>query len=438
MNAATRTKSHDDRHHAPAPVKIGQRFRAIALFRQLGPGLVTGAADDDPSGIATYSQAGAQFGFALLWTMLLTYPLMTAVQLVSARIGRVTGKGLAQNMGEMLPGWLVTALVALLFAANTINIGADLAAMGDAAQLVVGRGGHFFTIGFALLSLTLQLFIPYRRYASVLKWLTLVLLAYVALVFIVRIDWAQAGRGLVIPSVDAHSLTTVVAILGTTISPYLYFWQSAQEVEEVEQDDAAEPLVDAPEQAPRELRRIDIDTFGGMAVSNLVALAIMLGTAATLHDAGKTNINTAADAARALQPIAGDFAFAVFSLGIIGTGLLAVPVLAGSAAYAIGESRGWKCGLDYKPWEAIGFYTIIGVATVLGIAIDWSPIDPIKALFWSAVINGVVAVPIMAVMMLLASRRDAMGRFTASPALLGVGWAATAVMGAAAAGMFLS
>lgn len=407
------------------------------LVKQLGPGLVTGAADDDPSGIATYSQGGAKFGFALLWTMLLTYPLMTAVQLVSARIGRVTGKGLAANMRDLLPGWLVTSLVAMLFIANTINIGADLAAMGDAAELIVGKGGHWFTVGFALVSLTLQLFIPYRRYSNILKWLTLVLLAYVALVFMVKVDWMQAARGFIIPSVTADSTTMIVAIFGTTISPFLFFWQSAQEVEEIGEQKGAKPLNTAPDQAPKEMRRIRIDTYGGMAVSTLVATAIMLGTAATLHASGKTEIGSAADAAQALQPVAGKFAFLIFSLGIIGTGLLAVPVLAGSAAYAIGESRGWKCGLNFKPWEARGFYAVIAAATLIGIAIDWSPLDPMKALFWSAVVNGVAAVPIMAVMMLLISRRDTMGAFTASFGLRLFGWAATLIMAAAAIAMFV-
>jgi len=409
-----------------------------SVVKQLGPGLITGAADDDPSGIATYSQAGAQFGFGLLWTMVLTFPLMTAIQLVSARIGRVTGRGLTANMAELLPGWLVTGLVVLLFAANTINIGANLAAMGAAAQLVIGGDvSRAFTIGFAVASLTAQLFVPYHRYAAILKWLTLVLLAYVALVFMVKVDWAAAGRGFVMPSVDRGSVTTIVAIFGTTISPYLFFWQSAQEVEEVDHDDEAEPLTEAPEQAPREFRRIDIDTFAGMAVSNLVAIAIIIGTAATLHASGKTDISTAADAAEALKPVAGQFAFLIFSLGIIGTGLLAVPVLAGSAAYAASEARGWKCGLEYKPWEARGFYAVIAAATLIGIAIDWLPIDPIKALFWSAVINGVVAVPIMAVMMIVAARHAAMGRFTASPMLMFFGWAATLVMAVAAVAMFI-
>jgi NRAMP (natural resistance-associated macrophage protein)-like metal ion transporter len=419
-------------------MKLRQRARSIALMKQLGPGLITGAADDDPSGIATYSQAGAQFGFGLLWTMILTYPLMTAVQLVSAQIGRVTDHGLAYNMGKVLPGWLVTGLVALLFIANTINIGADLAAMGSAAELVVGTGAHIFTALFAVFSLLLQIYVPYKRYASILKWLTLVLLAYVALVFMVQVDWTTAVKGMVWPTIaGTAAITTVVAIFGTTISPYLFFWQSAQEVEEVDQDPNKHALKEAPREAPREFRRIRFDTFAGMAISNLVALAIMIGTAATLHAAGKTQIDTAADAAKALQPLAGEFAFLLFSLGIIGTGLLAIPVLAGSTAYAICESRGWMTGLEHKPREAIGFYSVIGAATLLGIGIDWSPIDPIKALFWSAVINGVVAVPIMAAMMMVASRRSAMGRFTASPGLLFFGWTATAVMASAAVAMFV-
>ena len=414
-------------------MKLGARIRSIALFEQLGPGLVTGAADDDPSGIATYSQAGAQFGFHLLWTMILTYPLMTAVQLASAHIGRVTGCGLAKNMGEVLPRWIVTLLVALLFVANTINIGADIAAMGDAAELIIGYGAHVFTVLFALLSLVLQLFVPYRRYSNLLKWVTLSLLAYVALLFMVQLKWAAVATGLVWPMIDGkQALVTVVAIFGTTISPYLFFWQSAQEVEEVGQNDAAEPLIDAPWQARREFRRMRLDTFAGMAVSNVVALAIIIGTAATLNAAGHSGIETAADAAKALQPVAGKFAFLLFALGIIGTGLLAVPVLAGSAAYAIGESRGWKCGLEHKPWEAVGFYVVIGLATVLGIVIDWSPLDPIKALFYSAVINGFAAVPIMAAMMVVVSHDSTMGKFRARARLLFFGWAATIIMAAAA------
>lgn len=417
-------------------MKLGLRIRSIALAKQLGPGLVTGAADDDPSGIATYSQAGAQFGFGLLWTMLLTYPLMAAIQLVGAHIGRVTGSGLAGNMDELFPDWIVTLLVGLLFAANTINIGADLAAMGEAMRLVSGWGAHWFTIGFAIVSLLLQMFIPYHRYARILKWLTLVLFAYVAVLFTVKLDWSEALKGLVWPHIAGkEAIVTIVAIFGTTISPYLFFWQSAQEVEEIQQDDNAEPLVEAPWQARREMRRMRFDTLAGMALSNLIALAIIASTAATLHANGATGIQTAADAAEALKPVAGKLAFLLFTVGIVGTGLLAVPVLAGSAAYAIGESRGWKCGLEHKPWEAVGFYTVLTLATLIGMSIGWSSIDPIKALFWSAVINGIVAAPIMAAMMIVVSRHRAMGKFTASRPLLMLGWTATAVMSVAAFAM---
>lgn len=416
-----------------------RRWRRAAVFKQLGPGLVTGAADDDPSGIATYSQAGAQFGFNMLWTMLLTYPLMTAVQLVSGKIGRVTGCGLAKNLGDVLPKSIVLLLVVLLFTANTINIGANLAAMGAAAQLVVGGPAFPFTIFFALVSLGLQLFISYERYARYLKWLTLVLLSYVAVLFVAEVDWLAAAQGFVLPSfpLTGESFTVIVAILGTTISPYLFFWQSSQEVEEIGQHPKAKALTEAPDQAKKELKRIRLDTFAGMAISNLVAIAIMMSTAATLHEAGKTEISSAADVAEALRPIAGNFAFMLFSLGIIGTGLLSLPVLAGSAAYAFGESQGWKCGLENRPWEAVGFYSVITVAVLLGLGIGFSPIDPIKALFWSAVINGFVAVPIMAGMMIVASRRDQMGRFTVSLPVLLFGWAATSVMALAAVVMLI-
>lgn len=407
-----------------------------SLIKQLGPGLITGAADDDPSGIATYSQTGAQFGYGLMWTMLLTYPLMSAVQLISAHIGRVTGKGLAANMRTLLPGWAMAALVVLLFVANTINIGADIAAMGDAAAMVIGTGEHWFTILFAVLSLVLQIFLPYHRYARVLKWLTMSLLAYAAVLLVVHVDWAAAGIGLVIPSIaGAPAVATIVAVFGTTISPYLFFWQTAQEVEEIDGDPDAQPLSEAPQQAPREMARMRIDTLSGMALSNLIALAIMVATAATLHAKGVTEIQTAADAANALRPVAGDFAFALFAVGIIGTGMLAVPVLAGSVAFAIADWRGWKCGLEYRLTEARGFYGVIAVATVLGIGLDWAPIEPIQALFWSAVVNGVAAVPIMAVMMIVGSSERMMGEFRISGMLRTLGWLGTLVMGLAAVAM---
>lgn len=414
-----------------------EQFPSVA--KQLGPGLITGAADDDPSGIATYSQAGAQFGYGLMWTMLLTYPLMSAVQLISAHIGRVTGRGLAANMTELLPRWLVALLVTLLFVANTINIGADLSAMGDAAQMVAGGNRHVFTVGLALFSLILQVLVPYHRYARVLKWLTLSLLAYAAVAFAVEVDWGAAAHGLVVPRIEGkEAITTIVALFGTTISPYLFFWQTAQEVEEIDEDPEAEPLEKAPEQAPREMRRMRIDTLVGMGFSNLIALAIIVATAATLHASGKTEIGTAAEAAEALRPVAGHFAFGLFAMGIIGTGLLAVPVLAGSTAFAVGDSYGWKCGLEYKFNEAKGFYAVIAAATLIGLAISWSGIPPIQALFWSAVINGFVAVPILAVMMILVSRKATMGRFRASRLLLTLGWAGTLAMAAAAAAMIIS
>jgi NRAMP (natural resistance-associated macrophage protein)-like metal ion transporter len=409
-----------------------------SVAKQLGPGLITGAADDDPSGIATYSQAGAQFGYGLMWTMLLTYPLMSAVQLISAHIGRVTGRGLAANMQNVLPRWTVTGIVAILFVANTINIGADIAAMGDAAAMVAGGGGHAFTIGFAVLSVVLQLFIPYHRYARVLKWLTLSLLAYVAVLFAVHVEWSKALEGLTVPRIaGASAIATIVALFGTTISPYLFFWQTAQEVEEVDDKPDAHPLRDAPEEAPAEMQRMRIDTFVGMALSNLIALTIIVAAAATLHQQGITTIGTAAEAAQALKPIAGQFAFLLFAVGIIGTGLLAVPVLAGSVAFAIGDSRGWKTGLEYKPTEAPGFYVVITASTLLGIGIDWSPFPPIQALFWSAVINGFAAVPIMIAMMLVVTQKRTMGDFRASGLLLTFGWLATAVMAAAAVAMIV-
>jgi NRAMP (natural resistance-associated macrophage protein)-like metal ion transporter len=412
----------------------GLTARLRAPLSALGPGLITGAADDDPSGIATYSQAGAQFGFNLLWTMLLTFPLMVAIQMVSALIGRVTGRGLAANMGDVMPRGIVHGLLALLFIANTINVGADLAAMGEAAKLVTGFNQHVFTIGFAVLSLGLQLFIPYRKYSRFLTVLTFSLFAYVAIMFLLPLDWKAIGAGLIglHPQLIESAATTIVAIFGTTISPYLFFWQSAQEVEEVGHHADEHALIERPLEAPAQLVRIRVDTISGMLMSNLIALAIMIATAATLHAHGITNINTAADAASALKPIAGKFAFALFSLGIVGTGLLAIPVLAGSAGYAVAESYGWKTGLDNMPWQARGFYAVIGAAVVLGLGIDYCGIDPIKALYWSAVLNGVIAVPMMAALMAVAGSRRKMGNFRAGWVLGGLGWLSTAVMAAAA------
>ena len=407
--------------------------------RQLGPGLITGAADDDPSGIATYSQAGAQFGFLTLWAVVFTYPLMVGIQLVSARIGRVTGHGLASNIGRHFPRPVLYGIVTLLVVANTVNIAADIAAMGDALQLVVGGPAHVYVVVFGTTCLLLQVFLTYQRYVRYLKWLTLALLSYVALVLTIQIPWREVAAHSLTPhfAFTAEYLTVIVAVFGTTISPYLFFWQASQEVEELDADPAAGALAHAPEGAEEHLQRIKIDTYLGMAFSNIVAFCIILGTAATLNAAGITDIQTSAQAAEALRPLAGHFAFLLFSLGIIGTGLIAVPVLAGSAAYAVAETFEWKRGLDLKLLEAREFYTIIALATLGGVALDFSPIDPIKALFWAAVVNGVIAVPLMVVIMLLAVRKTVMGQFVATPAQTVLGWMAVAVMAAASIAMFL-
>jgi len=417
-----------------------ERFRqkVVGSLEELGPGLITGAADDDPSGIATYSQAGAQFGYGLMWTMVLCYPLMSAVQLVSAHIGRVTGAGLANNLVSTFSKKFVGLLIGILLIANIINIGADLSAMAAAARLVVGGNEHAFVIAIALLSTALQLFVPYRRYASILKWLTISLFAYVAVLLVVHTEWPAALLSLVLPTnLGRDALLTLVALLGTTISPYLFFWQSSQEAEEIA-NSKHRPIKREPRSAPSQFRRMRFDTLTGMAFSNLISLAIIMAAAATLHRNGITQIGSAADAAQALRPVAGQFAFALFAIGIIGTGFLAVPVLAGSAAFAVAEIFGWKEGLEYQPQQAAGFYSIIVVASFIGVLIDWSPIDPMRALFWSAVLNGLAAVPLMIAMMVVVSRHQVMGRFTARRPLLILGWAATAVMALASAAMLVT
>jgi NRAMP (natural resistance-associated macrophage protein)-like metal ion transporter len=409
-----------------------------SLTKRLGPGIITGAADDDPSGIATYSQAGAQAGFGLLWTVVLTWPMMVAVQEISARIGRVTGHGLAANMMNVFPRRVVGALVALLFVANTINIGADLSAMGAAVKLAAGGSQHLYTLLFALVALLATVFVPYHRYVNVLKWLTFSLLAYVGIVFTVHIDWGAVAAGAFLPRFDktGETLTLIVAIFGTTISPYLFFWQSSQEVEEEEADPKSGPLLEKPQQAPRELERIGWETWIGMLISNLVAFFIMLTTAVTLNAHGQTDIQSSAQAAAALKPIAGDAAFFLFSLGIVGTGLLAVPVLAGSAAYAVGEFFGCRTGLEHKCSEAKEFYAVIAAAIVLGIGVDLSPLDPIKALVWSAVVNGVITVPVLVAVMIVAARQQQMGKFVATRLQRVFGWLTTAMMAVAAVAMF--
>jgi NRAMP (natural resistance-associated macrophage protein)-like metal ion transporter len=413
---------------------------ASTWLSKLGPGLITGAADDDPSGIATYSQGGAQFGFNLLWTLLLTYPLMAAIQVISAHIGRVTGRGLATNLQRFAPRHVVWGIVGLLLIANVINIAADVAAMGEAMALILPGRPHWYAVGFGVLSVLLQVFVPYQRYVNLLKWLTLVLLAYVATVFVVHVPWGEVLTSTVWPRIawNKDYLTTIVAVFGTTISPYLFFWQASQEVEELRADDAARPLRHAPEQVARQFSRIRFDTLVGMAVSNAVAFFIMLTTAATLHAQGVRDLQSAAQAASALKPVAGELAFALFALGIVGTGLLAIPVLAGSAAYAMAGTFHWKSSLGSEFSAARKFYAIIIVATLAGVGVNFMPLDPIKALYWSAVLNGVIAVPVMTIMMLVASSARIMGDLTIAPRLRALGWLCTAVMAAATAAMFAS
>ena len=416
---------------------VWERIRRHPLAR-LGPGLITGAADDDPSGIATYSQAGAQFGLNMLWTMPLAYPLMSAIQSMCALIGRTTGQGLAANIKTAFPPAVLKGVVLALLVANILNIAADVAAMGEVAELVTHIDRHLMTAFFVLLTLALQIYIPYRRYVSILKWLTLSLLAYAAVLFVVHVPWREVAIRTVWPrfTPNAASAAVIVGVFGTTISPYLFFWQASEEVEDMEVESAV-ALVRDPRSAPRERSRILWDTWSGMFYSDLAAYFIILATAVTLHVARITNIDSAAKAADALRPLAGNFAFMLFAIGILGVGLLGVPVLAGSGGYALSEAMGWRTGLGRRPRDAPGFYGVIAISVLAGLVIQYLPINPMKALFWSAVINGVVAVPLMAVVILLASSRSVMGEFTASRPLVVLGWIATAVMGAAAVCMLI-
>jgi NRAMP (natural resistance-associated macrophage protein)-like metal ion transporter len=410
------------------------------LLQVLGPGLVTGAADDDPSGIATYSQVGAQFGYGLGWTLVVSYPLMVAIQEISARIGRVTGFGIAGNLRRHYPAWLSYSIVLLLLIANLINLGADLGAMGAALKLLIHGPALLYVLLFGALSAGLQIFTPYARYVSVLKWGCLALFSYVICAFIVHVAWGQVAWAIVWPplSFKADYLMGVVAVLGTTISPYLFFWQAGQEVEATKESAGARPLIRAPEQADDEFARIRIDTYIGMGISNLVALFIVITTAATLNAHGTTDIQTSAQAAEALRAVAGPLTFAVFAAGIIGTGMLALPALVGSAAYALGETLSWHVGLARLPLRAKAFYATIAVGMVLGVALNFSPIDPIRALYWSAVLNGLVAVPVMVTMMLLTRRGSIMEAFTLPPTLQIMGWIATAAMAATVVAMVAS
>jgi NRAMP (natural resistance-associated macrophage protein)-like metal ion transporter len=404
----------------------------------LGPGLITGSSDDDPSGIATYSQVGAQFGYGMLWTMVFSYPLMTAIQEISARVGRVTGCGISANLRRCYPRWVLRSVITLVVVANVFNLGADIGAIGAAAQLLLPARMWIYILIFGVTSLLLQVLVPYTSYVKYLKWLTLSLLAYVATAFFVHLSWPQILHATVLPKLtwSKDYLTGLIAVLGTTISPYLFFWHASQEVEEVKNNRGEKPLKQARRQAPAQLSRIRTDTYLGMALSNIVAFFIILTTAATLHAHGTTDVATAAQAAEALQPLAGRWAAGLFVCGIIGTGMLAIPVLAGSAAYAIGEARKWPASLEKKALQAPGFYITIAVATLAGIALNFLHIDPIRALFWAAVLNGVLAAPLMGVIMHMASSKNVMDKFTIPLYLRIVGWAATALMFAVSVGVF--
>ena len=412
------------------PVKRPRR----RLLEVLGPGLVTGAADDDPSGIGTYSQVGAQFGYGMAWTMFFGFPLLASIQAVCAQIGATTGRGIAQNLRRHYPRRVLQGVVILLLTANVINLGADLGAM--AAALALFLPGHLllYTFLFGAVSVALEVFIAYGRYARVLKWATLSLLSYVAVLFVVDVPWGEALRSTLVPqfTFDKPHAMALVAIFGTTISPYLFFWQAGQEVEEQHRRHI-KPLCVSPRRAGAELARIRTDTLVGMGFSHLVALFIIIATAATLHANGITEITSAAQAAEALRPIAGDLAFALFAIGIIGTGMLAVPILAGSAAYAVSEAFGWTEGLDRKPREAKAFYGVIALATLGGVALNFIGVDPMKALYWAAVVNGLLAPPLMVVTMLIASNPVAMGGMPISRGLKIGGWLSTAVMAGVAA-----
>ena len=411
-----------------------------SFMRKLGPGLITGVSDDDPSGIATYSQAGAQFGYSMLWAALFSYPLMTAMQEISARLGRVTGRGIAANMRRFSPPLLLYSVVSLLCVASIFNLGADLGAMGAATQLLIGGSTTPYVVFFALISLLLQIYIPYTSYAKYLKWLTLAVLSYVVTAFVVHVPWPEALRATFFPSFsfDAKYCATLTAVLGTTISPYLFFWQASQEVEEVRVNQAEQALKQSPHQAAEQFERIRADTWFGMAVSNIVAYFIILTAASTLHGNGVLDVQTSAQAAKALQPIAGRFAFVLFAAGIVGTGLLAVPVLAGAAAYSVAETFKWRGSLQRKPHQAKRFYGALTAATLIGLSLNLVKVDPIRALFWSAIINGVVAVPVMIVVMMLSANRKVMGEFGIPILLKIVGWIATAAMFLATVAMFVT
>lgn len=405
--------------------------KAKDYWHVLGPGLTTGAADDDPSGIATYSQAGAGFGFQLLWLAGFTFPLMAIIQEMCARIGLVTGRGLAANIRQHYPKWVLYLCAGLLFGANSLNIGADLGAMAKGVQLLEPRLNFgFLVLGFAVLSLILQIFTSYKSYAKYLKWLALILLSYIFSALSVNLDFKKLFVSAVVPSLSLgkDQIFLITGILGTTISPYLFFWQTSQEVEEQIESGKTTVKMREEETSDQEIKDMRVDVWSGMFLSNIVMFFIIAACAATLFAHGITNITSAAEAAQALRPLAGESAYLLFALGIIGTGMLAIPVLAGSASYAISESFGWRYGLYRKLKEANAFYGVIIISTLIGLAINFVNLDPIKVLIWSAVANGLVAPVVLILIVHLSSKKEIMGGRANSPIVKWLGWLITGLM----------
>jgi NRAMP (natural resistance-associated macrophage protein)-like metal ion transporter len=429
---------NNNRTARPQTAKVSRR-RVRQFFSELGPGLITGAADDDPSGISTYSVTGASFGYAPLWTALFSFPLMASVQLMCARLGMVTGLGLAGVIRRRYPTWVLWGACALLIVANVVNIGADLGGMADATEMVTGVNSLVWTPIYAALIISLLFWTSYRFIAKVFKWLTLVLFAYVITAFLAHPDWRAVLHSTFIPHVEWSSayIATFVGILGTTISPYLFFWQAAQEVEE-ERKIGRQTVEEREGASDEELRKSRTDVLTGMFFSNLVMYFIILTTAATLHAHGATTIDTAQQAAEALKPLAGKGAYLLFTLGLIGTGMLGVPVLAGSAAYAVAEARAWRGTLEDRPRLAKKFYAIVACSMIMGLTLDYAGFNAVKMLFWSAVLNGVLAPPLIVLVVLLTSSRKVMGDRVNPPLLKWLGWATAAVMAIAAVAMFVT
>jgi NRAMP (natural resistance-associated macrophage protein)-like metal ion transporter len=413
--------------------------RVRRFFGELGPGLITGAADDDPSGISTYSVTGASFGYTPLWTALFSFPLMVAVQLMCARLGMVTGRGLAGVVRREYPRWVLWGACALLIVANVINIGADLGGMADATEMVTGINSLIWTPIYAVLIVSLLFWASYKLIARIFKWFTLVLFAYVAAALLAHPDWSAVLRSTFVPRVEWSSdyLATFVGIIGTTISPYLFFWQASEEVEE-ERARGRRTVRKRKGATDEELRRSRTDVVTGMFFSNLIMYFIILTTASTLHAHGQTNIETAQQAAEALSPLAGRGAYLLFTLGLIGTGMLGVPVLAGATAYAIAEAAAWRGTLEDRPRLARKFYAVVAVSMVLGLGLDYAGFNAVKMLFWSAVVNGVLAPPLIVLVVLLTSSSKVMGKRVIPPLLKWLGWATATIMTLASVAMFVT